>query len=138
MPSSRPTRRRSRPWSIREQRRATSSDSPPSAGGGGAARVPGGADGAGDGAAPAGTHAARCRNRSSQGGGGQDGSDGSRPGIAGGATAALRARRPAGGAPAFERPVYGDADGRRLRGRPPGGFRDYALARRRHGRRLGG
>src|SRR5207302_609532 len=48
---------------------------------------------AGDGTSVAGTHAARCRGSSSQGGGSRDGSDGPRPGAPCGAAAPLRARR---------------------------------------------
>ncbi len=95
------------------------------------------ADRAGDGAAAAGTHAARRRGGASQGGGSQDGGDGPRPGAASGATAPLPARRHAASAPALERPVRGHADGRRLRVQPLWRPRNHALARRRHPRRLG-
>ncbi len=48
----------------------------------------------------------------------------------------IRARRHAAGASAVQRPLCGDADGRRLRLQPLAGHRRHALARGRHARRL--
>ncbi len=59
---------------------------------------------------------ARCRSRSSQGGGSQGGCRGPRPGrTPDGAPPALRARRDTGGPVALQRPLRGDAHGSRLR-----------------------